>query len=317
MEMHQLLQERQSVHSRHFDIQREDIGHEGENLVASHVRVWRRADHFQIRLPAESIRQDLTHNCGVVDDQNAYLTVSDHARASWLMLTTIRPLPIPTAWTVELPAHWAVGGGSPDSVASVVKSCELLLVTICGVANRKSVALSTRLKTEPQIMFASSQTTSPICCSDRSCSSAPIKSADTDRAAPAVTLRVRDPEGSPSNRRCATTSGSGENSRGSPRHWMKNIFSRTSSIDSCRARSRDGSGTRHPQSSFQLGAQNFRQERLGDIAASSQRHQAVDPLAGRVRGDHNHRDRAEHFVSGQAAEELFAIHAGHIDVREN
>jgi hypothetical protein len=145
------------------------------------------------------------------------------------MLTTIRPLPI-SEWTVG-PRAPATGGGDPAGSAAAFLA-SFPDATIRGLASRNVAELSTRLSTDPQIMFANSQTTSPISCSDRSGSSAARKSAATDRAALALTLSVSAPEGSPSNVRCATNWGSGWDSGGSPKEWMKNIFSITSSVDS-------------------------------------------------------------------------------------
>ena len=90
--MHQLLQERQPVHARHLDVQRQHVGLERQNLVARHVRIGRRADHFQVRLSRQGFRQDLADDGRIVDDQNADFSV----------------LSMPVTVLIDQPLHRAV-----------------------------------------------------------------------------------------------------------------------------------------------------------------------------------------------------------------
>ena len=78
MKVHQLLQEGEPVHARHFDVQGQHVGLERKDLVAGHVRIGRGADHFDVRLSRQGLGQDLAHDGGIVDDQNAYFAATVH-----------------------------------------------------------------------------------------------------------------------------------------------------------------------------------------------------------------------------------------------
>ncbi len=69
--LHQLGQEREPVHARHLDIQRQHVGAELRDLLARHVGVHRAPDHLDVGALRELLRQHLPHDRRVVDDKDA------------------------------------------------------------------------------------------------------------------------------------------------------------------------------------------------------------------------------------------------------
>ena len=96
MEVHQLLQKGQAIHARHFDVQREHIGAQREDLVARHVGVGRGADHLDVALAGQSFGEDSAHNGRIVNDQDAYFSVAGHVRVSIRIAAVSVPLPVST-----------------------------------------------------------------------------------------------------------------------------------------------------------------------------------------------------------------------------
>ena len=68
---HEAFQEGHAVHFRHLDVERDDVGSQFHQEVASAVRVGRLPDHFDFGVLRQPDRQDLPHHGGVVDDQHA------------------------------------------------------------------------------------------------------------------------------------------------------------------------------------------------------------------------------------------------------
>ena len=108
--------------------------------------------------PASASGQDLADDGRIVDDQDADFSADGPCR-SFRLEKSLRG-----ARCRFRRSDGAVDCGLRPGSASFGCAAG----TSCGAARRKVALLSTRLSTEPQIMLASSQTTSPICCSDRS-----------------------------------------------------------------------------------------------------------------------------------------------------
>ena len=71
MVLHEDFQERDAVHPRHLDIEREHVGLELDNFVPRDKRVDRCADDFDLRIRIERVAGQLAHDRGVVHDENA------------------------------------------------------------------------------------------------------------------------------------------------------------------------------------------------------------------------------------------------------
>ena len=71
---HQLAQERDSVHARHLDIERDDVGHILLDTARRGEGIGGRADDLDARIGAQDVGQGLPDRGRVVDDQNADLT---------------------------------------------------------------------------------------------------------------------------------------------------------------------------------------------------------------------------------------------------
>src|SRR5437764_837246 len=183
-----------------------------------------------------------------------------------------------------------------------------------GDASRNVASPPTRLSSDPQIIFASSQITSPTSRSDKSSSSTPRKSDAIPRAAGALIRRVSDPEGSPLNVRCAVSTVSVGDASVAPSPRTKNIFSRTSEMESWSAFEIAASGTGHPQNGLQALAESLGDEWLSDVTVSAEGRQPVHAVAGRVGRDDHHRNRANQLVAFETLQKVLAIHHRHIDI---
>src|SRR5438128_4685536 len=185
------------------------------------------------------------------------------------------------------------------------------------------VLFSKRLNTEPQIMLASSQTTSPAWESVTSASSRPRKPAPTTRASFMVTLTRNLPEGLPWKCRSAVSAGAPPSPSGGTvpsalaSTDVKHIVSITSSTADASAVWISFGSMDHPQAVFDLFPQGFWREGLRDISLRPQREHLLDAVLGPVRGHHQDRDQMQHFVSGHPPQQLFAVHSGHVDVGEH
>ena len=80
--VHQLPEERDAVHARHFNVEGEDVGLEGEDFVACDVRVRGGSDHLDIGLTGQCVGEDLAHDRGIVDDEDLYAVL--HEDANWV-----------------------------------------------------------------------------------------------------------------------------------------------------------------------------------------------------------------------------------------
>src|ERR1700731_1535614 len=70
MATHQLFEESQTIHPRHLDIESEYIGIERLDFFPGHKRILCCADHFQFRIRAENLRQQLAHERRIIDDKH-------------------------------------------------------------------------------------------------------------------------------------------------------------------------------------------------------------------------------------------------------
>ena len=68
---HQLAQEGESVHARHFNVQHHDIRSELHDFVARHVGVGRGSDNLNVLFAAQFRGEHLPHDGRVVYDQYA------------------------------------------------------------------------------------------------------------------------------------------------------------------------------------------------------------------------------------------------------
>src|SRR5262245_14995800 len=73
MVLHEPSEKRESVHARHFDIEREYVRSVGQNHVARHERIGSSADDFEIGLPGDRIAEYAPHQRRIVDDQHTNL----------------------------------------------------------------------------------------------------------------------------------------------------------------------------------------------------------------------------------------------------
>ena len=70
MATHQLFEECQAIHPRHLDIESEYIGMESLDFFPGHKRIRCCTDHFQFRIRAENLRQQLAHERRIIDDKH-------------------------------------------------------------------------------------------------------------------------------------------------------------------------------------------------------------------------------------------------------
>ncbi len=73
MPLHEDAKEREPVHAGHLQVEGEDVGFEGDDLVLGDVGVHRGADNLDLGIDAERIRDHATDCGGVVDDEDADL----------------------------------------------------------------------------------------------------------------------------------------------------------------------------------------------------------------------------------------------------
>jgi hypothetical protein len=71
MELHQLLEEGESIHARHFDVENDAIWLELQDFLARSERIGGGSDDLEPRLTRQLCLEDLTHDCAVIDDQHA------------------------------------------------------------------------------------------------------------------------------------------------------------------------------------------------------------------------------------------------------
>jgi hypothetical protein len=67
---HQVLEERDAVHARHLDIERDHVRIELLDFLARRVRIAGRADHLDVGRAREHRGQKLAHQCGIVDHED-------------------------------------------------------------------------------------------------------------------------------------------------------------------------------------------------------------------------------------------------------
>src|SRR5229473_8200901 len=60
-----------SVHARHFQVERDDVGMELLDLLQREGAVHRRAHHFDGWVALENRGDELAHQCGIIDDEDA------------------------------------------------------------------------------------------------------------------------------------------------------------------------------------------------------------------------------------------------------
>jgi len=75
---HELFQEVEAVHLRHFDVQREHVRVGLLDEVARDDRVGRHAHHFHIGLAVDDLLQDAADQCRIVDAQHLNLAFVVH-----------------------------------------------------------------------------------------------------------------------------------------------------------------------------------------------------------------------------------------------
>jgi hypothetical protein len=71
MVLHQDPQERQAVHPRHLEVERQHVGIEPGDLLSGHVGVARRAHHLDLGIRRERVGDRLADERRVVDDEHA------------------------------------------------------------------------------------------------------------------------------------------------------------------------------------------------------------------------------------------------------
>ena len=69
--LHQDTQECESIHARHFQIQREYIGLESYDFFSGHIGVARCSHHFNLWILAQRIGDGFAHKCRVVNDEHS------------------------------------------------------------------------------------------------------------------------------------------------------------------------------------------------------------------------------------------------------
>jgi hypothetical protein len=69
--LHEQAQEGESVHARHFQVEREDVGFKFADAVTRLVGIDGAADHLDGGVGAQGIGGDLPHEGGIVDNQHA------------------------------------------------------------------------------------------------------------------------------------------------------------------------------------------------------------------------------------------------------
>ena len=90
---HQPLEEREPVHPRHLDVQRQHVRLVAQDQVTGDKRIGRDTDDFDVRLTTEHVGQHLAHDGRVVDDKDAHLPLGPcHVRIP------PRPGPPRTKW---------------------------------------------------------------------------------------------------------------------------------------------------------------------------------------------------------------------------
>jgi len=75
---HEPLEECDAVHSRHFDIEDDDVWAVGDNQLAGFKGVFSSADDLDVLGRLEDADQDRPHQGGVVHDQNLDMAVASH-----------------------------------------------------------------------------------------------------------------------------------------------------------------------------------------------------------------------------------------------
>jgi hypothetical protein len=68
---HQLAQESDAIHARHLDIQRDDIGHVVCDAGGSYERIGGNAQHLDLGVRGQYLREGLPDRSRVIDDENA------------------------------------------------------------------------------------------------------------------------------------------------------------------------------------------------------------------------------------------------------
>lgn len=59
MEEHEAAQEGETVHARHLEVEGDDVGTEGEDLIAGDVGIGRGGDDFDVGLAGDGLGEDL------------------------------------------------------------------------------------------------------------------------------------------------------------------------------------------------------------------------------------------------------------------
>jgi hypothetical protein len=77
------VQERESIHLGHLDIECQDVGIEILDLVARDVGIACDADHLDLGIGIEHVAQNAADQRGIVDDEHAdFLTFCAHVNSS-------------------------------------------------------------------------------------------------------------------------------------------------------------------------------------------------------------------------------------------
>ncbi len=92
---HDLLQEGQTVHAGHLDIERDYVRHLFADPLGGDERIAGGADHLDSRIRGQDLAQRAAHHRGIVDDEDANFRGA-HAVASLASsrYTSTSPVPV-------------------------------------------------------------------------------------------------------------------------------------------------------------------------------------------------------------------------------
>jgi len=82
--LHQDLQERQPVHAGHFDVERQDVGIQLQDLVPGDVGIDRRADDLDPGVLPQLVGEEAADDRRIVDDEDLDLAFGGHGGVAWL-----------------------------------------------------------------------------------------------------------------------------------------------------------------------------------------------------------------------------------------
>src|SRR5437899_986635 len=119
---HDLAQGLHAVHARHLQIERDHMRMQFFNLLQPEFAVHGRADDLDPGIAFDDLRDQLAHQCGIVDDQDSYRRAHADAPALRSALKSSATLDLPRRATTEFKFKISTTVPSPRMEAPLTKS---------------------------------------------------------------------------------------------------------------------------------------------------------------------------------------------------